>query len=143
MAGLINLDGTPMRQPELVVLPSTKPFDRHRGELIGNLGPDFVVVPNSKWADTNLINQAVEVARKVFTRRATNTTIPNLRFNDDTILVQEYHRQKKIAVIVAQWGRQMGMRKWNWLYHPTVFAIEGDLEKALVMAGRWKASTQH
>jgi hypothetical protein len=140
MATLINTDGTPMQRTasELVVLPTSKPFDRHRGEAIGALGFDFVVVPMSKWADTALPKQAIDVARKVFTRKATNTTIPNLRIDDETILIQEYRRQDRIAVVVAAWGRQMGMRKWGWLYHTTVFKIEGDIKRQLVMAGRWQ-----
>lgn len=141
---LIRPDGTPLKaQSPVVVLPTSKPFDRVRGELIGDLGLDYVVVPMSKWADTALPGQAIDVARKVFTRKATNTTIPNLRFNDDTVLIQEYRRQDRIAVMVAQWGRQMGMRKWAWLYHTTVFKLEGDLKRQLVLAGRWLPTVTH
>lgn len=143
MSKILNADGTPMAQQGLVVLPNKRPFDRHRGELIGELGPDFVIVPVSKWADTPLLDEALDLAVKVFTRRATNTTVPNLRLDDETILIQEYRRQDRIAVMVAAWGRQMGMRHWNWLYHTSVFRLTPQMKQALILAGRWQESTLH
>lgn len=141
---LIRPDGSPLRDNNAVVIPpAVRPFDRHRGEMIGNLGQAFVVVPMSKWSDTVLPGMAVNAAKKVFTRKTTNTTIPNLRFDDETILVQEYHSQDRIAVIVAAWGRQMGMKRWAWIYHVTVFKIEGTLKQQLEMSGRWKSTVVH
>lgn len=143
MTMLIRPDGTPLRSEPLIVPPQTKPLDHERGEVVGGLGDDYVVVPLAKWADTPLIDMAVKAAHKVFTRKATNTTIPALRYNEETILVQEYHAQDRIAVIIAAWGRQMGMRHWGWLYHTTTFKIEGTLKSQLVASGRWKPATRH
>lgn len=137
---LIKPDGTPLREtaPNLIVPATVRPFDTTFGEEIGNLGDDYVVVPVSRWADTPLIDQAYSVARKVFRRRATNINVVNEQWTADNVLVQEYRRQDRIAVVFAHWARQMGMRKWAWLYHTTVFKIEGDLKRSLILAGRWK-----
>lgn len=125
-----------------VEMPRTPPAINHvEGEEIGNLGREYTIVPLGKWADTAIFTQAAVQAHRVFRRSDTN--VPNLKMDEQHILVQEYHHLDRIAFLFAAWGRKMGMRKWGWIYHPVVIKLSPQLKASLVLAGRWTTITKH
>lgn len=135
MTLLVRPDGSPLAG--IAPRPTGAPFDRVNGEEIGDLGRNFVVAPLSKWANTPLLDVAMERAMRVWQRKATNTTIARLQFDEDTILIQEYHDRDLLMIVNAQWGRQMGMRNWGWLYFRYPLHLAADLRAHLVMQRMW------
>jgi hypothetical protein len=135
MTILVDPNGQPL--VGVAPRPTGAPFDKTNGEEIGDLGRNYVVAPLSKWANTPLMDAAVDRAMKVWARKATNTTIPKIQFDEDTILIQEYHARDLLLILNAQWGRQMGMRNWGWLYFRYPLHLAPDLRAHLVMQRMW------
>ncbi|MCB0252139.1 MAG: hypothetical protein KDI55_00235 [Anaerolineae bacterium] len=113
-----------------------RPLDRVRGELIGDLGWDFVVVPASKWADTPAFVEAGNVAAKMFRRAG----FPKPTFSEELVLLQEYHSQGRLAIVFAQWGQRNFRRNKSWCLAPVVIRFPPPLLAHLVLTGRWPAS---
>lgn len=138
---IIAQQSKPLSSIHLVdrVMPSRmRPFRPH-GELIESLGPHYVVAPMSKWSDTTMYEEALHRASIVY-RSRTNVFAP--KFSADTILIQEYHRQDRIAFIFAHFGRQMGMHAPGWMYVPVVIKLTGPLKTHLVLTGRWPSKVE-
>lgn len=116
--------------------PLSAPFDFVRGEVIGDLGHDYVVTPAHRWADTPVLGLAMERAK---------TALNGYRLSDvqAELLVQEYHRDDKLVVVVAVWGKAPGKATWQWHYVTTALEVKGPTKAALVLAGRWKVSAKH
>lgn len=141
---LVKPDGSPLRPTaSYEVAPSTPPFNYAIGEQIGDLGPDYVIAPLSKWSDTPIIDAAVRQAVKTFTGKRNAINVPSPVPSEPHILIQEYPAQDRLAIVVAAWGRQMGMRTYAWLYHTTVIKLSPQLKNHLLMTNRWKAGTRH
>lgn len=105
-------------------------LDRTNGELIESLGRGHVVVPLSKWADTPMWGEACDRARAAFMKAG--ALLP-IHFDADSVQVQEYHEQGRLAFIFAR--RVAG----QWKYVPVVIAIAGQTLESLRLAGRWPA----
>lgn len=115
------------------------PLDHQAGETLDALGQDYVVVPLSKWADTPIWAEACRRADQVFRKASISTPI----FSEQTVLVQEYHAQDRLAFIFAHFGRKAFQRTPNWLFYPCVVKLTPPLKAHLVLTGRWKSPTRH
>lgn len=106
-------------------------LDRANGELIGNLGRQFQIVPLNKWADTPLWSQAVKSAIGAFEKKG---ALHPISFDEQHVLVQEYPTQGRIAFIFA--------RKIAGQEHflPVVMKLDERTIAELKMAGRWPHS---
>lgn len=100
------------------------------GELIGDLGRGFRVVPNAKWRDTLLWTQASENAIRAF---CTSGALLPISFSDDDILVQEYPLRNQIAFIFER--RVAGKE----MIYPYVFTLSPNAVAELRNTGRWPA----
>ena len=137
MVKLYRPDGTVHipTQPS-IAKPPYPPFDRTRGEKIGELGEDYVIVEPSKWADTPVLDLAWEQTRQALKGY-------RLASIEAEVLIQEYHARDELAVVFALWGKAAGKATWQWHYVPTVIEIKGETKALMVLAGRWKAGTRH
>lgn len=117
------------------------PF-RPEGEVIGDLGTNYAVVPFGKWADTSLFEGAAAHAEEVLRK----TTIdPRVSFGPGTILCQEYYDSDRIVFIFAHWARprRFGALAAQWCYCPIVLKLTAPLKAHMVLTGRWPSTTRH
>lgn len=105
------------------------PLDKTNGEIVGELGRGFRIVPNSKWRDTHLWDDAVERAREAF--KKAGSWLP-ITLTDDHILVQEYPSQDRIAFIFER--KVAGKERLV----PVVYTIGAQMKAHLVQMGRWE-----
>lgn len=106
-------------------------LDKHKGEVIGSLGPGYRVVPFAKWMDTPLPKIAVERAIKSFMKKG--ALLP-IRFQDDDVLVQEYPQDGRLAFVFQR------VVRGRVLHAPIVFKFPPETIADLRLAGRWGAS---
>ena len=105
------------------------PLDRTNGELVGDLGKGFRIVPVQKWRDTFLWDDAVRRARQAF--KKAGALLP-IHIGDDSILVQEYPTQDRIAFIFER--RVAGKER----LFPAVYRMNAAMKEQLVQTGRWE-----
>lgn len=105
-------------------------LNKERGEIIGDLGRGFRIVPNEKWRDTMLWTQAAKFAVAAFVK--SGALLP-IHFDDDHVLVQEYPIDSKIAFIFERKvaGKEM--------LYPYVFSLSPKAIAELRVSGRWPA----
>jgi hypothetical protein len=101
-------------------------LDMINGELLGDLGSDYRVVPHEKWIDTNLFTEAGGRAAAAF---VASGAIQPITF--EQILVQEYPDSGRVAFLFSR--RISG----KWHYAPVVLALAPHVIAELQMAGRW------
>jgi len=135
-AKLYRPDGTVYMPAFKAGRPTCAPFDTVKGEVIGDLGQDYVVVQPHKWADTPVLD--IAMAR-------TKDAMKGYRLApvQAEMLIQEYHAADKLVVVVAVWGKAPGKATWQWHFTTTVIDIKGRTKTDLVLTGRWKAGTRH
>ena len=104
------------------------PLDKHKGELIGYLGDDYVVVPLAQWGDTPLYRQAEDAAAAAF--MASGAIVP-FSFDDHDVVVQEYPRKHKLAFLFQK--RIKGKEH----FYPYVFDLPPQVVTELALVGRW------
>lgn len=117
-----------------LIAPRRAPLDRTKGEHIDGLGDNYKIVPLRKWADTPIYAEACTHARRIF-RKA---LVADPRFDESTVLVQEYPDEDKIAFVFAHWGRKYFQRNFAWMYWTAVVTLTPALKAHLVLTGRWK-----
>lgn len=105
------------------------PFNRDSGELIGDLGHAYRVVPTSNWLDSNLFDVAAESAAQAF--HAAGALLP-VDISSDDCLVQEYPATNTVAFLFQR--RIGGVER----FYPYVFKLPPALVEELVTAGRWQ-----
>ena len=112
------------------------------GENIGNLGPNYARVSIAKWADTTIFAEALEHAHHIL---STKTDDANVKLDLDTVLVQEYYSQDRLAFLFAHWSRpkKFGIQKAEWCYVPVVIKLTPPLLAHLVLTNRWPSRTKH
>lgn len=109
-------------------------LNHERGELIGDCGPDYVVVPVYKWSDTAFYDQAVAAAKRAF--EEAGALLP-IHIDGRSILVQEYHSANRLVFL---FHRKIAGEDY---YHPHVFDLSPGVVKELTDAGRWHRPTRH
>lgn len=111
------------------------PLDRQDGEIVGDLGPNYRVVPAVKWCDSPFWPIAVEDARRAF--QAAGSLYYNPRADD--VLVQEYPETNRVAFLFC---REI---KGQEMIYPAVFSLPEPVINSLVVTGRWSRDlpTQH
>jgi len=110
------------------------PLDKTKGETIEGLGEDYLIAPLSKWIDTPLVEMAAQHAAEAYIKAG---ALSPISFDEEDILIQEYYREAKVAVVF-----QRRVRGEEMLY-PYVFELPHNLIAELVATGRWKAPTQN
>lgn len=105
------------------------PLHKERGEVIGDLGKNYRVVPNSKWRDTQFFEEAARHAAEAFL--ATKALAP-IYFDDEHVLTQEYPLSHKLAFIFCKTCR--GKER----FYPFVFNLGPGLVGELIAANRWE-----
>ena len=103
-------------------------LNRVQGELIGDLGRDYVVAPVSRWKDTVLYEEAAKHAADAF-RQSGSLSISG--FDDGEFTVQEYPKKRKLAFLFC---RKIRDQKH---YYPFVFDLPDEMISALRDMGRW------
>ena len=71
-------------------------LNRETGETVGNLGPDFIIAPLSKWMGTGLAEDAAKQAAHAF--REAGALYP-IEITEDDCLIQEYPRLHKVVFL--------------------------------------------
>ena len=74
------------------------PLNRTYGELIGNLGPDFHVMPLELYARMPEFSQACEHAAKKF--KDAGAIESPIKFSSDDVVAQYYPNQKPTPLLV-------------------------------------------
>lgn len=72
------------------------PLDKTKGEAVGDLGPDFIIAPLSKWMGTGLAEDAAKQAAVAF--REAGALLP-VAIAEDDVLVQEYPHLHKVVFL--------------------------------------------
>ena len=103
-------------------------LNRDKGEIVGDLGHDYVVVPLSRWGDTPLYDQAEMSAARAF--MAAGALAP-LSINHDDVMVQEYPSAHKLVFLFQR--RIAGKEH----FYPYVFDLPADMVAGLRASGRW------
>ncbi len=103
-------------------------LDRTKGEIIGSLGVDYIVVPLNRWADTPLYLQAEEHAAKAFLSAG---ALAPLTIDDEDVLVQEYPARNKLAFLFQR--RIAGKEH----FYPYIFDLPDNMVAELRTVGRW------
>ena len=103
-------------------------MNRERGELIGNLGADYIVEPLERWVSTPMFLEAYKQA--VAAMKAAGALLP-IRFEPDDVLVQAYPKQWRVAFLFVKRVRFVPH------YHPVVISLSEDLMKQLKQQGVW------
>lgn len=104
------------------------PFDREKGELLGELGPDFIIAPLSKWTGTGLPEDAGKMAAAAF--REAGALYP-IEITEDDVLIQEYPRLHKVVFLFQR--KIMGKEHF---YHCT-FDLPPKMVAELRATGKW------
>jgi hypothetical protein len=106
------------------------PLNTLRGE-VGELGPNFRLVPISKWTDTSLFPQACQEAAKAF--KAAGALAP-IRFMADDVIAQEYPH---LGVLEFVFIRAIAGAEHFYRYK---FDLPKPVVAQLATVGRWDSS---
>jgi hypothetical protein len=109
-------------------------LNHESGELIGDLGPGYKVVPVRKWMATTFFETAASAAAKAFCGSGSVMPAKGMRFDQQQILVQEYPQQNKLAFV---FHRKVANRDH---FYPYIFEFSPDMVAELVTAGHWDRS---
>ena len=104
-------------------------LNRTTGEIIGDLGHSFRVVPTSKWSESPLFEMAAQSASNAFARAG--AVLP-VRVSTDDCLVQEYPDKNMLAFLFVR--KIAGEER----FYPHVFSLQQPMVSALVNAGLWE-----
>ena len=111
------------------------PLNKDAGEHIDGLPGAYRVVPNQKWRESKLFDQAAEEAAKIFA--AQGALLP-IGFDDDEVLSQEYPSSNQLAFLFVK-----NIRGQEHFY-PYVYALPVEMVAELAAIGRWKPiETRH
>jgi len=102
-----------------------------KGELIDGLGQQFRVVPNAKWRETRLFEEAAKRAAAAFLKSGALWPIV---FEDDDVLIQEYPAERRICVLFIR-----KIKGKDNLY-PWVWELPDQAVKELKALGKWDDS---
>jgi hypothetical protein len=136
------------------------PLNRTWGEHVEGLGQDYKLASLSKWTDTRYWDSACERAAQQF-ERAGATMLP--KFDEQHILVQEYHNLKKplvdketgtlffdAVVFLFNYSTPISVFKRDDpgqvkkdLIARVVIGLTPAQKAELVMAGRWRDKVAH
>lgn len=103
-------------------------LDKTRGEVIDGLGHAFRVVPNAKWRDSKLFEQAATKASEVFIRAG---ALWPVSFDDAEVIMQEYPAERTLAMVFAKKIRG------NEHLYPWVWELPIEMIKELKALGKW------
>lgn len=106
-------------------------LDRKKGEIIEGLGSQFRIVPNGKWRETKLFEEAATRAAAAFLKSGAMWPIT---FDEDDVLIQEYPADRKIAVLFVK-----KIRGQEALY-PWVWELPDAAVQELAALGKWDTS---
>jgi hypothetical protein len=110
------------------------PLNRENGELIGELGPAYRVVPARKWMGTPFFEEAAAAAAKAFCASGAIMPSSGMRFDESQILAQEYPKANKLALVFV--SRING----NEVFYPYIFTFPARMIAELVTTGHWDRS---
>jgi hypothetical protein len=97
------------------------------GELIQGLPGPYRVVPLHKWQDTQLWEQAAEMAGKAFKR--SGSLRKRVQFTD--VLVQEYPKTSKLLFLFEATVAGQPM------YYPWVWDLTPEMIAEFTTTGKW------
>ncbi len=121
-------------------------LNKQAGEMLGDLGPDFIIEPNTKWRATRLWDIASKMAIEAFynaSRQPGIFAFAPSGFTDDQVLVQRYPENKtagRPARLAIVFSSKIGGQDY---YHPVVFKLPPKTLAALQLAGLWTDKTVH
>lgn len=104
------------------------------GEQVDGVHGPFRVVPNTKWRETPLFEQAANEAAMAFQRQG--ALLP-ITFDDDELVTQEYPRTRQLVMVFSKTIRQAEH------YYPYVFDLPHSMIKELRANGRWENIEEH
>lgn len=104
------------------------PLNREQGELLGELGPEYIIVPFAKWAGTGLPEDAAKRAAAAF--REAGALYP-IEIAEDDVLIQEYPRLHKVVFLF-----QRKIAGAEHFYHFT-FDLPPQMVAELRATGKW------
>lgn len=121
-------------------------LNKQTGEIIGDLGPDFMIEPNAKWRGTAMWEMACAAAEDAFyaaSRKPGHFPLSAWKFDDDHILVQVYPENRatgqepRLAIIFH--AKLHGEDH----YKPVIFKLPPQTVAALKLAGLLTGKTVH
>ena len=107
-------------------------LDMQKGEVVGNLGPDYIVCQTLDWCGSPFFEAASAAARDAF--QASGCILPP-RFKTDDVLVQAYPSANKLLFLFQR--RIRGEPN----YYPYVFELDATTVNQLKLIGKWPART--
>ena len=112
-------------------------MDFENGEVIGDLGSHYVVVPVTKWLDTPMWEEAVQYASLRFEKLGGPwIKIPVGKINPANVLCQEYHKDGLVAFLFE--------KKFNGktYYCPAITKIEPEVRAHYTLRGLWPSGIE-
>jgi hypothetical protein len=107
------------------------PLDRIRGEVIGDLGHAFRVVPNEKWRETKLFDEAANKAASAFLQAG---ALWPITFDDQEVITQEYPADNRLVIVFLK------TIKGNETLFPWVWELPNEMVAELRTLGKWDAT---
>lgn len=104
------------------------PLNRETGEIVGDLGADYIVAPFSRYAETPLLGEAIAHATDAFV--AAGALLP-ISIREPDVLIQEYPATNKVVFLFQR--RICGKEH----FYPYVFSLPHQMVQALRLVGRW------
>jgi hypothetical protein len=113
------------------------PLDKIKGERIGDLGDNYIVVDVGKWRGTPWFDEAAKHAQVAFGKVGGKFVhipgLPHAFFRDDDVLVQEYRHPPALGIVFR---KEIGGTEY---FHPFVIYFSEGVVRDLVRNEKWRA----
>ena len=103
-------------------------LNKTEGEVVEGLGDAFRVVPNAKWRETKLFEEAANKAAQSFLDAG---ALWPITFDDGEVLAQEYPRDRRLLLLFAK-----NVRGKEMIY-PWVWDLPDNMVSELKALGKW------
>lgn len=104
------------------------PLDREKGEVIGDLGSDYIIGKIETWAPTDMFVVAYSNAIDAFIACG---AVPPISIKPEDVMIQEYPSLNKLAFLFQR--RIAGKEH----FYPFVFDLPMQMIRDLRASGKW------
>jgi hypothetical protein len=104
------------------------PLNHKTGEVIEGLGREFRVVPNEKWRESKLFDDAANSAAAAFLKAG---ALWPILFDDEEVVTQEYPNDNRLVIVFLK------KIKGEDVLYPFVWELPPEMTAELSALGKW------